>query len=278
MIAKMGELLTTAVSDDRVLCGFNVFGYEDALAVVRAGEQNGAPLLLMVNRAMADFMPPEICGPMLRGLADNASVPVGVHLDHARDLSMVERALESGFTSVMYDGSKKPLDENIRLTAEARVLADRFEASLEGEVGTVPYDDLGETRAELTGAGEAGRFVAGTGVDALAVSVGNIHRLTSQEARIDFERLRTIEREVGVPLVIHGASGLAREDIRRLLGTGVAKFNVGTRVRQAFGLGLRRYLKEHPDDFDRMRILGSTIPIVTAVAVEVLTDAGWENR
>ena len=276
MIAKMGDLLHLSIESNRVLCGFNVFGYEDALAVVRAGEETEAPLLLMVNRAMADFMPPEICGPMLRELAHRAAVPVGVHLDHTWDLDVIKRALDSGFTSVMFDGSKKPLRENIRLTAKARVLADQYGASLEGEVGNVPYDDLGETRGELSGVSDVKLFAEATGVDVLAVSVGNVHRLTQPEAKIDFHRLAEIEAAVNVPLVIHGASGLSDDDIRRLLGTSVAKFNFGTRLRQAFGSGIREYLRDNPDDFDRLRILGATVPYIQNAAMEALLKSGWK--
>ncbi|MDF1568181.1 MAG: class II fructose-bisphosphate aldolase family protein [Spirochaetaceae bacterium] len=278
MIAKLGDLLHLSVDSNRVLCGFNVFGYEDALAVVRAGDEMGSPLLLMVNRTMADFMPPEICGPMLRELAHRAAVAVGVHLDHAWDLDVIKRALDSGFTSVMFDGSKKPLNENIQLTSKVRELADEYGASLEGEVGTVPYDDLGETRGELTGVSDVRLFTESTGVDVLAVSVGNVHRLTQPEARIDFSRLAEIEAAINVPLVIHGASGLSDEDIRGLLGTSVAKFNFGTRLRQAFGSGIREYLRVNPEDFDRLRILGSTVPHIQKAATEALLKSGWKYR
>jgi len=278
MIAAMGDMLPMVVDRNRVLCGFNIFGYEDALAVVRAGEEMEAPLLLMVNRAMADFMPPSACGPMLRDLAERSSQPVGVHLDHSWDLGVLESALDSGFTSVMYDGSRRPLAENIRLTARARKLADRYGATLEGEVGTVPYDDLGESPGDFTRAVDAAALVEGSGVDVLAVSVGNIHRLTRPEARIDFERLAAIESAVEVPLVIHGASGVADEDFQRLLGTRVAKFNVGTRLRQAFGTALRDYLGNHPEDFDRLRILESTIAPVQDAARSVLIQSGWKYR
>ena len=275
MIAKLRDLLPPHGGPPRVLCGFNVFGYEDALAVVEAGGEIGAPVLLMVNRAMADFVPPEICGPMFRQLAERSASPVGVHLDHAWDLDVVSRALDSGFTSVMFDGSKKPLKENIHLTAKARVMADRFGASLEGEVGTVPYHDLGETHAELTSAAEAALFTRETNVDALAVSVGNIHRLNRPDARIDFNRLDEIEAAADIPLVIHGASGLPKADIQRLLGTRVAKFNIGTKLRQAFGTGLRNYLTANPEDFDRLRIFTSVKADMKSTAISLLQETGW---
>jgi fructose-bisphosphate aldolase class II len=175
----------------------------------------------------------------------------------------------------MFDGSKLSLDENIRKTLEARKLTDSWGGSLEGEVGMVPYSDLGETNFSMTDAAEAGRFTRETGVDVLAVSVGNIHRLTEPTARIDFNRLREIEETAETPLVIHGVSGLPESDIRRLLSTGVAKFNIGTRLRMAFGKRLRETLNEDMGQFDRLRIMKSVIPAMRESAVDSLIIAGW---
>lgn len=275
MRVSLKEMLPDAVGRNRVICGFNIFGYEDAIAVIEAAEEKQAPVLLMVNRAMADFMPPELCGPMLSGLAERSSARIAVHLDHAWDLSVLERALEGGFSSVMFDGSKKPLEENIKLTARAREIADRYGASLEGEVGTVPYSDLGETDVDMTDAAEAGKFVEETGVDVLAVSVGNIHRLTVPTARIDFSRLREIEEVTSVPLVIHGVSGVPESEIRKLLPTGVVKFNIGTRLRMAFGKRLQNEFEKNPGQFDRLQLMQNVIPAVKNAAMESLMVTGW---
>ena len=278
MISVMKDILPPADGPPRILCGFNVFGYEDALAVVSAAEEVGAPILLMVNRGMADFMPPEICGPMLRFLAVQSTTPVGVHLDHAWDLDTVQRALESGFTSIMFDGSRKPLAQNIRLSSDARAMTDRFGASLEGEIGTIPYSDMGETQVELTDADQAALFVKETQVDALAVSVGNVHRLTKPSARINFERLAEIEEAVDIPLVIHGASGLTESDILRMAGTRVAKFNIGTKIRQAFGTGFQRHFESTPQEFDRLKIFHTVIDSMRSAAVAVLEKTGWKKH
>lgn len=275
MRVALTDLLPEVVDRERVLCGFNVFGYEDALAVVAAAEEKSAPVLLMVNRAMADFMPPESCGPLFAGLADRSPARIAIHLDHARDLGVLRRALDSGFTSVMFDGSTKALAENIRLTKEARKLADGYGASLEGEVGTVPYSDLGETVVTMTDPSEAAAFAGETGVDVLAVSVGNIHRLTTPTARIDFERLRKIEAVTPLPLVIHGVSGLPESEIRRLLPTQVAKFNIGTRLRWVLGKRLREELQNDPEQFDRLQLMKSVIPEVKTAAVHSLSLSGW---
>lgn len=275
MRVSLKEILPDVVGKDRVICGFNIFGFEDALAVIEAAEEKNAPVILMVNRDMAEFLPPVSCGPMLAGLAERSSARIAIHLDHSYDLSVLKSALESGFTSVMFDGSNLSLEENIKRTREARSLADFHEASLEGEVGTVPYSDLGVTDISMTEVVEAERFARETGVDVLAVSVGNIHRLTKPTARIDFDRLREIENATAVPLVIHGVSGLPDSDIKRLLSTGVVKFNIGTRLRMAFGKRLRETLNEDMGQFDRMRIMKSVIPAMREAAVYSLIVSGW---
>jgi fructose-bisphosphate aldolase class II len=275
MRVSLKEMLPDAVGRNRVICGFNIFGYEDSVAVIEAAEEKKAPVLLMVNRAMADFMPPDLCGPMLSRLAERSSARIAVHLDHAWDLTAIERALDGGFSSVMYDGSNKPLAENIELTARARVLADRYGASLEGEVGTIPYDDLGETEVEMTDPSEAARFGEETGVDVLAVSVGNIHRLTTPTAKIDFSRLGEIERATSIPLVIHGVSGLPETEIRALLQTGVVKFNIGTRLRMAFGKRLQNEFDNDPGQFDRLHLMNKVIPAMRNAAIESLIVTGW---
>ena len=277
----MREILPTTLNGDdagRLLCGFNVFGYEEALAVVQAAEALGAPTLLMVNRALAAHMSPSIIGPMLHSLAQQAHVPIGVHLDHAYDITIIQQALDSGFTSVMYDGSQLPLSENIRNTQRVSELTKAAGASLEGEVGTVPYSDLGEGHPQFTDPDQAGKFARETGVDALALSVGNIHRLEQKgQVDIDFDRLQEIENRTEIPLVIHGASGLSDSDLMQLCQTHVAKINVGTQLRQAYTLALKEYLRTHPQDFDPLRLRSATIPRVQMAAESILKICNWNE-
>lgn len=247
------DFIEEAARESHIIAGFNVFGYEDAQAVIRAAEQENVPVLLMLNRDARNTMEIEHWAALLCSLAGKAAVPVGVHLDHCAEPDVIVRAIESGFTSVMYDGSDQPLAENIRVTEMLVRQAHRAGVFVEAELGSVPYSDQGQTEIRLTDPDEASAMQR-TGADWLAVSVGNIHRLPVQKAALQFPVLERIEQKCSLPLVIHGSSGIPEVDILRLRGSRVGKMNFGTALRQTFGNGLRRELALHPVEFDRLRL------------------------
>lgn len=258
---------------------FNVFGWEDALSVVQAAENFRAPVILSVNLDFRTFVPLDVIASMLLPLATRASVPICVHLDHTYDVETIFRAIDLGFTSVMYDGSQLSLDENIAGTKKVVQYAHRRGCSVEAEIGSVPYaEGRDHIKSALTDPKEAARLCVESGLDALAVSVGNVHRLTSPGATIDFGRLEEIERIVSVPLVIHGTSGILESDIRKLIGTRVSKFNIGTSLRQAFGRGLRAALDGRPDLFDRIEIMKQVMPIMSVEVERLICLLGWDSN
>src|ERR1700728_1997455 len=278
MLVNLTTILSPAVDSCYSVACFNVFGWEDARAVVDAAAQLGAPVILAATLDFRKFMPIEVIAVMLRSLAERAPVPVCVHLDHTYELDEVLRAVDLGFTSVMFDGSQLPLEENIAGTRRVAQYAHAAACSVEAEIGSVPYAE-GRThiKAELTEIGDAVRLAGETGLDALAVSVGNVHRLSAPGAVIDFARLGQICASVTVPLVIHGTSGIRDEDIERLARTRVAKFNIGTVLRQAFGRGLRESLDRHAERFDRLEIMGDVMPIVGREAKRMIRLLGWRQ-
>jgi fructose-bisphosphate aldolase class II len=271
MIATLADVLTPALAGRRAVAGLVVLGWEDAVAFVRAGCRANLPVILQAGPGCRAHTPIPVLGAMFRYLAEATSVPVVAHLDHSTDINECGAAIEAGFTSVMFDGSRLPLDENIRHTREVVELAHGQGVSVEGEVGFVGYAD-GEASARTTPE-QARAFAGGTGIDAMAVSVGNVHLQTEAKAEIDFDAVRAIEVATDVPLVLHGASGIP-SDVRRRLAreTSVCKFNVGTELRQVFGGSLRAALGRHPERFDRIAILSETIEPMTAATVQILRD------
>jgi fructose-bisphosphate aldolase, class II len=200
---------------------------------------------------------------------------VCVHLDHTYDVEEVMRGVDLGFSSVMFDGSQLPLADNIAATARVVQYAHAAGCSVEAEIGSVPYaEGRDHIKSELSNVGDAVRLATETGLDALAVSVGNVHRLNTPGVIIDFERLAQIAAAVSVPLVIHGTSGISDQDIQRLVCARVAKFNIGTRLRQAFGRGLRDTLSRHAGRFDRLEIMADVIPVVSNEAMRVMRLLG----
>ncbi len=209
---------------------------------------------------------------MFRTLGEASSVPVVAHLDHGESLAVCQAAIDCGFTSVMYDGSALPLAENIALTREVVELAHRRGVSVEAELGLVGYHNGMPSTG--TDPDEVARFARETGVDALAVSIGNSHLMTEPGAMIDMARLRAIEAAApDLPLVLHGGSGLEAELRRRLAReTNVCKFNIGTELRMVFGQSLRAAIAKDAERFDRNQLLKETIDPMTTTATAVIQN------
>jgi fructose-bisphosphate aldolase, class II len=274
----INERVYHAKETGSIVPGFNVFGYEDALAVVRAAERADSPVLLMVNRDARSVMDIRHWGALLESIARRAAVPVGVHLDHSTDAGAILQAMESGFTSVMYDGSHLPIEKNIANSRGIVQLAQQMGVAVEGEVGRVPYEDMEDQEAFLTLPEEARQLYEESGINWLAVSIGNIHRLTDRKVEIDFEQLAAIESVCAAPLVIHGASGISQHDIQRLKETRVAKMNIGTVLRQTFGESLRREFRAMPTAFDRLTLFKNPVKKVEEKAYELITSLQFSER
>jgi len=254
-LKEINQLVFQASFDQYIVPGFNVFGHEDATAVIRAAELANSPVLLMINRDARQILAVEHWGALLNSMIRKAKVPVGIHLDHCSDLEPIIGAINSGFTSVMYDGSALPLAENIAQTKEIVHMAHAHGVAVEGEVGAVPYDEKNKEHIDLTSPEDAAIMHAASGLDWLAISIGNIHRMIERKVQIDFNRHHSIEKVCPMPLVIHGASGLLDEQVLELKKTCVAKLNYGTVLRLAFGNTLREEIASRPDTFDRLTLM-----------------------
>ncbi len=259
-----------AAKKNQIVAGFNVFGYEDALAVINAAERANAPTMLMVNRDARRAMDLKHWASLLQSMADESTVPVAVHLDHSDDVHEVRYAINLGFTSVMYDGSKLPFAQNLANTKMLALEAHENGVYIEGELGAVPYDDMGETLIKLTDPNEAKGLQDNTELDWLAVSVGNIHRLAHRTTPIEFDKLEEIEEECSLPLVIHGSSGISKEDVEKLTKHSVGKMNFGTSLRKTFGMSIKEYIQLHPEEFDRQKMMRGGIKEVEEVAYQIL--------
>lgn len=268
-VATLTDVLAPTVSNRTAVAGLVVLGWEDARAYVEAADEAGLPLILQAGPGCRNYTPVRVLGAMFRTLAEQARVPVVCHIDHAYSLEECAMGIEHGFSSVMIDGSKLPLDENIALTARVVEMAHRSGVCVEGEVGVVGYVDGG--KSAMTSPEEAQRFDRESRVDALAISVGNVHLNTEKTSGIDFDAVRRIEAVTHSPLVLHGGSGIPPA-IRRKLAreTRVKKFNIGTELRMAFGQALRKSLADHPQSFDRLQLLGATIAPVKMEAIAVM--------
>ncbi|MCT4618221.1 MAG: class II fructose-bisphosphate aldolase [Marinisporobacter sp.] len=255
MLANLNVVLEGVAKSDFAIPGFNVFGYEDAVAVVRAAEELNTPVILMTNKVAVSHMPIDLLAKILRSVAESAKVPVCVHLDHATDFETIAKAIKAGYTSVMFDGSQLPFEENIEKTREVVRLAHACNVTVEAEIGAVGYSDPAlNVNARYTEPEEAKTFAEKTGVDALAVAIGTLHRMETQGAEIQYDRLDAIEKLTDTPLVIHGSTGIKDEDLRKIAKYSVAKVNIGTALRMVFGNTMREEMTNNPKEFDRINL------------------------
>lgn len=263
-LITLADVLQPALRDGYAVGGLVTLGWEDMRAYVAAAEAENCPVILQAGPGCREHTPLPVLGKMFRHLAENASVPVVAHLDHGYTYDECALALDSGFTSLMYDGSRNPLAENINETKRIVDMAHAAGISCEGEIGFVGYAN-GENSAG-TAPKEAAIFASETNVDAMAISVGNVHLQEDKEGGLDETRIAEIQALTTVPLVIHGGSGVPVEQRQRLAKlTNICKFNIGTELRMAFGDAMRTAVNADPNRFDRVNILKETHdPMVTA--------------
>ncbi|MGR3491720.1 MAG: class II fructose-bisphosphate aldolase [Shimia sp.] len=272
-LLSLSDVLGRARRRGGYAIGLVCLGWEDARAYAHAGAATGVPVILSVGPGARRNMPLRVWGAMFDVLKREADIVS--HLDHGRGVDDAEEALAAGFSSVMVDASAEPLAANIALTRAVTAKARAVGASVEAEIGVVGYAN-GDA-SQSTDPTEARKFAEAVDIDALAVSVGNVHLQTSAEAQIDFGRAAEIAEGVDCPLVLHGGSGVPRADRARLAREhGFVKINIGTEFRQEYGRVLRQTL-EDPDLFDRNTILQGTARQLQTFAEERLLDA-WNAR
>ena len=257
MLVTLRDTLQKAFQNNYAVAGLVTLGWEDMMAYIEAAEKEKCPVILQAGPSCRQHTPLPILGKMFNYLADNTSVPVVAHLDHGYSEEECKIAIDSGFSSIMFDGSRKSLNENIDQTAKICEIAHSAGVSCEGEIGFVGYSG-GEVSAG-TVPEEASRFAISTNIDAMAISVGNIHLQENKEGGLDEDRIRTIEEVTHIPLVIHGGSGVPVAQ-RTFLSQNskICKFNIGTELRFSFGDALRESVNRYPNRFDRVQILKDT--------------------
>lgn len=280
MLGSTKDILRRAVDDGYAVGAFNVYNLEGVRAVVLAAEESRSPVMLQLHPGALLLGG----GPMVAlcmQAAREASVAVSVHLDHSASRDDIQSALAAGLVSIMADGSNLPYEQNIEFTREMADLVHERDGMVEGELGRLSgtEDDLTvpENLAKLTDPAQAADFVSNTGLDALAVCIGNVHGRYRSEPRLYFERLAAIREAVSVPLVLHGASGLPMEMVRQSIKLGICKLNVNTEVREAYLGTLRQQLQE-PKPPDLVKLMQSAIDAMKEVVLDKIELFGSTGK
>ncbi|WP_432173864.1 class II fructose-bisphosphate aldolase [Streptomyces sp. Tue6028] len=261
-LAATGELVAEAATARTAVAAFNVITLEHVEAVIAGAESAGSPVVLQVSENAVKFRYGRLL-PLARAAsaaAERASVPVALHLDHVQSDDLLRQAPGAGFSSVMYDAARLPYDENLTATRAAADWAHARGLWIEAELGEVGGKN-GEPALDAHAPGartdpaEARAFVADSGVDALAVAIGSSHAMTTRTAALDHDLLKRLAATLGVPLVLHGSSGVPDDELRAAVAGGITKVNVGTALNLAMTGAVREFLAAHPEAVDSRKYL-----------------------
>lgn len=230
MLVNMKELLADAQKGNYAVGSFSVANMEMVLGVLQAAEELKAPVILQIAEVRLKQSPLELIGPLMVAAAKNAKTPVAVHFDHGKTVEKISQALELGFTSVMFDGSHLPLDENIEMTKQVMALAAPYGAAVEAEIGCVGGSEDGseDIAINCTKPQDAVRFEKETKVDALAIAIGNAHGNYKSTPHLRFDILAEVNEKTSTPLVLHGGTGISPDDFVHCSKTGIKKINIAT--------------------------------------------------
>ncbi|MGN5377838.1 class II fructose-bisphosphate aldolase [Streptomyces lasalocidi] len=261
-LVNTGELITSASAARSAVAAFNVITLEHIEAVIAGAEAAEAPVVLQVSENAVKFRYGRLL-PLARAAvaaAERAAVPVALHLDHVQSDDLLRQAPGAGFGSVMYDAARLPYADNLSATRAAADWAHSQGLWIEAELGQVGgKDGRPPLDAHAPGArtdpDQARDFVAGTGVDALAVAVGSVHAMTTRTARLDHALLKQLSAALAVPLVLHGSSGVPDDGLVEAVAGGIAKVNVGTALNVAMTGAIREFLAAHPEAVDSRKYL-----------------------
>lgn len=280
-IVPMKLLLERARREGYAVPAFNVCSMENIQAVLAAAGELAAPLIVQAHFLESGYAGEKNLVEMVRNCRVQPGVDVAVHLDHGASLADVVKCIRGGFTSVMFDGSQLPLEENIRLLRQVVKIAHMVGVTVEGEIGTIGQtSEMGE-RLEcvgLTDPAAAERLAEETGVDCLAVAIGNAHGFYSGPPKLDLERLEEIARRVPVPLVLHGGTGIPEDQVRQAIALGIAKVNVSTALRSAYIGALRDHLARQPGELSFMDLSKEAIEAMKGAAKSSIRRCMAEGR
>lgn len=273
------SMLRKAQEQGFAVGAFNVENMEMAQAIISAAEELRAPVILQTTPSTVRYAGTGMYAAMVAALAQEATVPVAMHLDHGDSFALCAQALRSGYTSVMIDGSKLPLEENIALTYKVSEMCAAVGVPVEGEIGRVggKEDDL-ESDGGYTIPEEAVRFEKESGLFSMAVGVGTAHGFYKEKPQLNKELITTLRGMLQVPMVLHGASGLSDEDVKDCIRRGICKVNFATELRAAYTEGVKAVLAENPKTFDPKAYGKEARQRVKALVMERMLVCGCDGK
>ncbi|HOF42341.1 MAG TPA: class II fructose-bisphosphate aldolase, partial [Candidatus Moranbacteria bacterium] len=286
MITSVKEILENAQKGGYAVGAFNTTNLETTRAIIDAANEMKSPVIVQITEKTMEYAGGRAIFNLVKNSAEfyAPEIPIGIHLDHGKSVEIIERCAEIGFPSVMYDGSRKIFVDNVSVTKEVVEFCHKRGMAVQGELGSVPY--LGETGMGdidwdeyMTDPEEAERFVSETGIDALAVAIGNAHGFFKERKEPDYKRLEEIRKRVSIPLILHGASDWENGRVVEVIKRGVCCFNVDTSIRLAFVNSLVKAVRAQNDiSFDIRKLLGDARKAVKNSVKEKIRFFGSEGK
>ena len=293
----MRNLMSHALANKYAVGYFEAWNMESILAVIDAAEQTNSPVIIGFGGQFLGSKKRKVkeniyhYGYLGKAIAQHSKIPVALLLNEAHDVSLLINGLKSGFNAIMIEGNGMPIQESIEINKYLVRTAHYFGADVEAEVGKLPDSDISDgtiNGGEKTNVDEAIYFVKETAVDALAVAVGNVHLLENKKAELDFELITTLRRKIPVPLVLHGGTGIAFEDLKEAIRLGMCKVNVGTVLKRAYLDYIQSYLNDHNiEKMDPHNVIGrggeedmlcGAREAITDVILQFMKILGCENK
>ena len=282
MIITKSEILLDAQSNGYAVPTFNIHNLETMKTVLETAQELRSPVMIAVTPSTVDYIGQEFLIELMDAAKKSYDIPICFHLDHHEKVEDIKALIQKGIPSVMIDASHHTFEENVRIVREVVEFAAPFGVAVEAELGRLSgvEDDLevDEKDQIYTNPEQASEFVSRTGISSLAVAIGTAHGLYKGEPKLDLERLAAIQKEVSIPLVLHGGSGLPDELVQKTIKLGICKVNIATELKMAFVKGLRSYLQEHPDANDPRHYFQDAVAEMKKVTADKIKMCGSMNR
>ncbi|EGD53090.1 fructose-1,6-bisphosphate aldolase, class II [Thermoanaerobacter ethanolicus JW 200] len=276
------KILEDAKKNKYAVGAFNVHNLETLKAVVKAAAEMESPLILQTTPGTIKHAGEDYIAAMAKVASEKYDIPIALHLDHGNSFDLVVKCIRAGYTSVMIDGSMLSYEQNVELTKKVVEVAHAAGVTVEAELGSIVgvEDDMyvKEDKSAFTDPEMAADFVEKTGVDSLAIAIGTAHGMYKGEVKLDFERLKEIASLVDIPLVLHGASGVPDELVKKAIALGICKLNIATELKIPFANAIKEVFKNNPDESDPRKFLAPGERAIEEVVKEKIKLFGCGER
>ncbi len=281
-LTSMKQILTHAVAGGYGVAAFNPVDYNSAKAMVDAAVALDAPVILQTSLKTVKYWGHAACAGWIKDLAAGTGVPISLHLDHCQDLDVIRGCIDYGWTDVMIDASALPFEENLAMSREVVTMAAAAGMGVEAELGRIVgvEDDIfvDAREAHLTEVDEAVRFCRDLDLAVFAPAIGTAHGYYSGEPNVAFDRIEEIHRRTGMPLALHGGTGLADDVFAKSIARGCAKINISTQLKHAFIDGFAAYHRDNPDDYEPLRVIKAQYEALLAVFTDRIEQFGGAGQ